>query len=445
MAGADTMRKGYHDLLRREILKLVPHDAKKILDLGCGAGNLGKALKLRQPCSVYGIELNKEAAEIAQKNLDGVWIDNLNRFNPTFSQARYDCLIFADILEHLISPWTILKKWASVLTDDGVIIASIPNVAHPWILDNLQKGLFRYEPAGILDITHLRFFTKTSVFQMFAQCGLKITNFRPWPSAENPVQYHVIATKPQLKFKNPTTTILVLTYNGWEYTKQCINSIKINTKSPYKILVIDNGSTDGTVEHLRADRQILHIENSFNLGFGRGFNIGLMLVDTPYFVLSNSDVVVTKNWLSHMRYNIDSDEKLLILGPRSNHVSGPQQITGVPYTDNASLEEYARINFPSQPQAITPFPRIVFFFVLIKSIALQKVGFFDEIFGLGNFEDDDYCMRAIRAGYKNAFDNTTFIHHYGSQTFRDSKVDFAALMTENKKKFERKWGIKEKE
>ncbi|GAH97405.1 unnamed protein product, partial [marine sediment metagenome] len=70
------------------------------------------------------------------------------------------------------------------------------------------------------------------------------------------------------------------------------------TKAPYKILVIDNGSTDGTVEHLRADKQILHIENSFNLGFGRGFNLGLVVVDTPYFVLSNSDVIVTKNWLS---------------------------------------------------------------------------------------------------------------------------------------------------
>ena len=444
MAGADTMRKGYHDLLRREILELIPSTAKSILDLGCGAGNLGKALKQQQNCVVHGVELSREASTIAEKNLDRVWTDNLNRFDPTFCNRKYDTLVFADILEHLISPWTVLKKFSSVLADDGVIIASIPNVAHPWILQNLKDGLFRYEPAGILDITHLRFFTKTTIFQMFAQCGLKIINFRPWPSAENPVQYHVTAVRPQLKFKDPTTTILILTYNGWEYTEQCINSIKINTKTPYKILVIDNGSTDGTVDRLRADRTVLHIENSQNLGFGKGFNLGLMLVDTPYFVLSNSDVVVTKDWLSRMTYHIEEDKKLLILGARSNHVSGPQLITEVPYIDNASLEKYAAEGLRSSKHPITYFPRIVFFFVLLKSIALQKVGFLDEIFGLGNFEDDDYCLRAIRAGYKTGFDNTVFIHHYGSRCFAINKIDFAKLMQENEQKFRTKWNIKDK-
>ena len=186
MTGADTMRKGYHDLLRREILELVPPTAKYILDLGCGAGNLGKAIKQRQSCLVHGIELSRGASEIAAQNIDHIWTDNLNRFNPAFLKQKYDTLIFADILEHLISPWTVLKKFSSVLTNDGTIIASVPNVAHPWILENLKKGLFRYEPAGILDITHLRFFTKTSVFQMFAQCGLKIIDFRPWPNAQTP-------------------------------------------------------------------------------------------------------------------------------------------------------------------------------------------------------------------------------------------------------------------
>jgi GT2 family glycosyltransferase/SAM-dependent methyltransferase len=435
------MRTGYHDLLRREILELVPPTAKSLLDLGCGTGKLGKAIKERQSCFVEGIELNKEAAKIAENNLDVVITDNLNRYDPTFSKNRYDCIVFADILEHLISPWTVLNKFASVLTDDGVIIASIPNVAHPWIIENLQKGLFRYEPSGILDITHLRFFTKTTIFQMFARCGLKITKFRPWPDAKNPVQYHITAIKPRLQFKNPTTTILVLTYNGWEWTEGCLDSIKKNTKEPHKILVIDNGSTDGTVERLRADTTLLHIENSHNLGFGRGFNLGLMLVDTPYFVLSNSDVIVTKDWLKRMIQHIDTDKKLLILGPRSNYVSGPQLISNVPYTDNAGLEKYAHELALGALNRVMYFPRIVFFFVLLKSVALQKVGFFDEIFGLGNFEDDDYCLRAIRAGYKLGFINTVFIHHYGSQTFKHNKIDYENLMRENQKRFMSKWHL----
>lgn len=439
MAHAKAMRKGYHDLLRREILELIPDTAKSILDLGCGAGNLGKALKQRQDCRVFGIELNKEAGEIAKKNLDGVWIDNLNRFDPSFSTVKYDCLVFADILEHLINPWTVLKKFVSVLADGGTIIASFPNIAHPWYISNLQQGLFRYEPAGVLDITHLRFFTKTSIFQLFYAAGLKIVNIKPYPSAEHPLQYHVTAVKPEIKHTHPVATILMLAHNGWTYTKQCIDSIKRNTHAPYKILVIDNGSTDETVEELRKDRSIFHIENSFNLGFSKGFNVGLTQIDTQYFILSNSDVIVTPNWLTTMIKHIELDNALMLLGPRSNYVSGPQVVKDVSYTDEASLEAFAKDYSTLTPNPIQYFPRIVFFFTLFKTEALRKVGFLDEIFGKGNYEDDDYCMRTNVKKLKTAYDNTVFIHHYGSVGFKKNVEEYRALMEENEKKFMQKW------
>lgn len=441
MTRADTLRKGYHDLLRREILDLVPSTAKSILDLGCGAGNLGKAVKQRQDCLAHGIELSKGAAEVAEKNLDHVWCDNLNRFDPTFIKQKYDTLIFADILEHLVSPWVVLKKFASVLADDGTLIASIPNVGHPWIISNLQKGLFRYEPAGILDVTHLRFFTKTSIFQLFYTAGLKIVNIRAHPSNENPTQYLVTAVKATVEHKKPVALILILTHNGWEYTKKCIDSIKQKTHAPYKILVIDNGSTDKTVKELRKDRSIFHIENSCNLGFSKGFNLGLMLVDTPYFVIANNDTVVTENWLATMRYHIDEDKDLMLLGPRSNYVSGPQIIKDVPYKDDATLEAYAKNRRTSVTQPITYFPRIVFFFTLFKSEVLRKVGFLDEIFGKGNFEDDDYCMRCVVKKIKTAYDNTVFIHHYGSMGFKKDPAEFHALLQKNKNLFMQKWHL----
>jgi len=428
------MREGYHNLLRREILELIPTSARRILDLGCGTGALGKALKEKQECYVEGIELNKEAAEIAQKNLDHVCIDNLNRYKPNLTIKKYDCLIFGDILEHLINPWTVLQKFASVLTDGGKVIASIPNIAHPWILSNLEKGLFRYEPAGILDITHLRFFTKTSIFQMFYSAGLKVVNFRAWPSEKNPTQYHVTAVKLALGPTKPVATILILTHNGWEYTKECIDSIKRNTITPYKILVIDNASTDGTVERLRQDTTLYHIENSHNLGFSKGFNVGLMLVDTPYFILSNNDVVVTENWLKHM-------VNLMILGPRSNYVSGPQVIKDIPYTDRGSLEAFAKARNDVIGAPITYFFRIVFFFALFKAEVLQRVGFLDEIFGTGNFEDDDYCMRVATKGLKSAYDNTVFIHHYGSVSFKKNPQEYKELLEKNGQKFMQKWNL----
>ena len=441
MTGADKMRQGYHDLLRREILELIPSDANKILDLGCGAGNLGAALKKRQPCTVHGIELSKGAAEYAAKNLDHVWCDNLNRFDPTFIKQKYDTLIFADILEHLISPWRALKKFSSVLADGGTVIASIPNVAHPWVVANLKKGVFRYEPAGILDITHLRFFTKTSICQLFYTAGLKIVNIRAHPSDQNPIQYHVTAVRKIVEDKKPVALILILTHNGWEYTKKCIDSIKKKTRIPHKILVIDNGSTDGTVEKLRKDTSLFHIENSCNLGFSKGFNLGLMLVDTKYFVLCNSDVVVSDAWLSRMIYHIDEDKDLMLLGPRSNYVSGPQIIKDVPYTDDATLDKYANSFAKPVANPITYFSRIVFFLTLFKSEVLQKVGFLDEIYGQGNFEDDDYCMRCAEKKLKTAYDNTVFIHHYGSTGFKKNVEEFRALLNKNKNLFMKKWNL----
>ena len=439
MSDSLRLKPGYHNLLRREILELVPPQASAILDLGCGTGELGKAVKTRQKCFYAGIELSKEAAGIASNSLDRVWQDNLNRFDPSFLRRKFDCIIFADILEHLIHPWTILDKFTSSLADDGIIIASLPNIAHPWIISQLQKGLFRYEAAGILDATHLRFFTQTSIFQLFYKAGLKIMLLRPYPSKENPVQYHIIAKKPKLKYKEALATVLILSYNTWPYTIRTIDSIKRYTHTPHKILVIDNGSTDGTIAYLRADKEIFHIENSCNLGFGRGFNTGLMNIDTPYFVLSNSDVVVTEGWLSKMIDHINLDEKLVCLGAQSNYVSGPQLVENVPYKDLEQLQEYAKKRGTPGLTPLTYCQRIVFFFTLFKSQVLEKTGLLDERFEIGNFEDDDYCMRILAQGGKCAFDNSVFIHHYGSQTFIKNKIDYKKVMEINKARFIKKW------
>lgn len=433
------MRKGYHDLTRPEILNLIPAEAKSILDLGCGTGTLGKALKERQACHVTGIELDRDSASAACLNLDKVYQDNLNRYDPTLVPYKYDCIILADILEHLVQPWLVLKKFAQVLEKNGTLIASIPNIAHPWILSQLLKGLFRYASAGLLDITHLRFFTKTTIGQMFYKAGLKITKITPWPNEKNPIQYHVTAVKPLVEHKKPLVTILVLTHNAWEYTAQCIASIKSVTEIPYKLLVIDNGSTDGTIEHLRENKEIFHIENTHNLGFANGFNIGLGLIDTPYFAICNSDIVVTKSWLKRMTEHLSEDPKKMSIGPRSNFVSGPQIVRNCKYNTGQELVDFAARFDTVKNLPVSPSKRIVFFCTVFKKEVIREIGLLDEMFLRGNFEDDDYCMRIHKKGFKCAIDNTVFVHHYGSQTFKNSKVDFAKTMAENGQKFLRKW------
>ena len=435
------MRHGYHDLCRPEILTLVPPGSKNILDLGCGTGTLGKAIKKRQNCTCHGVELNKEAALIADKNLDKLWNDNLNRFDPSFLNIKYDCMIFADILEHLVNPWGVLKKFADALAPNGTIVASLPNVAHPYIVSMLQKGLFRYEPSGILDITHLRFFTKTTISQMFYKAGLKITSMSASPTSKNPIQFLITATKIQVPPIPPIVTILLLSWNAWAYTKQCIESIKKNTNVPYKLLVIDNGSTDKTVRELRADPDIYHIENSCNQGFARGFNVGLACVDTPYFIISNTDVVVTPNWLKDMIEHIEIKKSLVCLGPMSNNVSGPQQEKNVPYHDEKTLNEYSKIRPKEAMSPVVTHKRVVFFCTLFKKAVLSTCGFLDELYELGNFEDDDYCMKINLAGLESGIDRNVFVHHYQSQTFKENKVDFTKTLETNKAKFLKKWNF----
>lgn len=432
------LKKGYHDLVRPEILNLIPHSVTSCLDLGCGTGALGAQLKKRQSCFVVGVELNKEAFSQASVNLDLAFEDNLNRFDPVFLERKFDCIVFADILEHLVYPWSVLKKYSDLLSENGLVVASIPNFAHPWVLNQLGKGLLRYEPAGVLDFTHLRFFTKTTIFQLFYRAGLKIFNIVPFPSADNPIQFLVQAIKPALFFPDPLVTILMLSFNGWQMTEQTINSLIDNTEFPYKLLVIDNGSTDLTVTNLRKDPTLFHIENSCNLGFATGFNIGMELVDTPLFVLANNDVLFTPGWLDSLVKCAQNDTKVLAVGPVSNCVSGIQKVFNAKYTNTEEMHSFAKKRLDLISERFSYTDRLAFFLTLFKTEALQKIGFLDEIFPVGNFEDDDYCLRIRKAGYKMFISNTTFIHHHGSQTFRLNNINHSKTMDFNRKIFLKK-------
>jgi len=442
MATEKTLRQGYHDLIRRDILEMIPTTAINVLDLGCGTGALGKALKARQTCRVAGVELNKDAAAIAAKSLDKVYCDNLNRLDLSIEEQRYDCLILGDILEHLVAPWQVLKKMVGTLLPDATVIASVPNIAHPWIISQLQKGLFRYEPAGILDVTHLRFFTKTTIGQLFYKAGLKITSIKPVPSASNPIQYYVTAVKPQCAKANPVATIVILTRNNLQLTKECLKSIVKNTTLSHKVVVIDNGSTDGTVEYLRQYKCVYHIENDHNLGFARGFNVGLECIDTPFFVILNNDTAVTHKWLSNMLYHLGNDDKLMAVGPCSNNVSGPQHVAGAIYAGMDGLQSFADDFRRNCGNGLTYFDRLVFFCTLFRSEVLSTIGLLDEQFEQGNFEDDDYCMRIKQRGGKTAIVDGVFVHHAGGATFKSEKIDYAQAMARNGALFNKKWGRK---
>src|SRR5215813_15051661 len=157
----------YYDRARPEILEVVPTDATRILDVGCGSGWLGQQVKLRQGATVYGIEVVREAAERAAKRLDRVWNAPVETALAEIPETFFDCIVTADILEHLVDPWTILAQLGKRLVPGSHLVASIPNVGHWEVVRDLIEGRWQYTSEGLLDRTHLRFFTRRSVPELF--------------------------------------------------------------------------------------------------------------------------------------------------------------------------------------------------------------------------------------------------------------------------------------
>ena len=187
-------RESYHVNPRKDVFELVPKDVKRVLDVGCGAGELGRHLKEAGVKEVVGIELNEKAAEIASHYLDNVLVGNVEETEMPFDEGYFDCIIYADILEHLVDPWTVLSKHKKFLADNGCIIISIPNVRHIHTFLNLLRGEWNYADRGIFDKTHLRFFTLKSITKALKDCGFTITDIiRNYRLFEGSIKYASLA------------------------------------------------------------------------------------------------------------------------------------------------------------------------------------------------------------------------------------------------------------
>ena len=172
------MEKSYYTNERREVLDLINERPQTVLELGCGGGTFGHLLKTKYNCTVTGIELFSTAAEKAREVLDQVYNESLDEFDFC-KLGKYDLIVANDILEHLLDPWRVVEQLREHLTDNGMFIASIPNIQNHKILTSLIKGRWDYVDEGILDRTHLRFFTRETAAELFAVNGYSINRIVP--------------------------------------------------------------------------------------------------------------------------------------------------------------------------------------------------------------------------------------------------------------------------
>jgi len=240
---------------------------------------------------------------------------------------------------------------------------------------------------------------------------------------------------------SPLTSIVMLTMNEWRYTELALRSLAAHTPERHEIIVVDNGSTDGTPRRLAAFPGVRVIANAGNRGFAAGSNQGILASQGDEILLLNNDVLLTPGWLAGLRRALGATHATGMAGPISNYVSGLQLDRGAAYHTPQELLAYATANAARNAGRFSRVDRLVGFALLFRRDLVERIGLLDERFGRGNFEDDDYGRRARIAGYDLVIAHDVFIHHFGSRSFVGNGIDYGAEMERNQAIFTAKWTL----
>lgn len=173
----ESKQSEYFTNARPDMVEFIPEGVHRILEIGCGSGEFGAALKELRQVEVVGVELVEAAATAARQRLDAVIVADIQHQVLDLPEHSFDCLVCNDVLEHLVDPWTTLAGLRRFLKPDGWLVTSIPNVRHHKVVRRLLwPGEWKYENSGVMDRTHLRFFTKASARELVEQAGFRIVH-----------------------------------------------------------------------------------------------------------------------------------------------------------------------------------------------------------------------------------------------------------------------------
>jgi GT2 family glycosyltransferase len=244
---------------------------------------------------------------------------------------------------------------------------------------------------------------------------------------------------------SPEVSIVVVTRDNLAFLRLCLESVLAGTERPFELIVVDNTSSDGTLEYLdrlaerNPDVRLIH--NDSNRGFAAGCNQGTAVARGEVLVLLNDDAAVSQRWLDPLLAHLDAPDVGMV-GPTTNRIGNEAQIDA----DYRTWGEFVRFAAQrSERHAGEAFeiPTLTMFCVALRRALHERVGPLDERFEVGLLEDDDYSRRVRDAGYRLLCADDAFVHHFGETSFGKlvPSGDYARVLEANRTRFEEKWGM----
>lgn len=244
----------------------------------------------------------------------------------------------------------------------------------------------------------------------------------------------------------PKVSVIVLTYNNLNMNKNCIESILNKTAySNYELIVVDNQSTDGTVEYLRnlESQNIPNVKiifNDDNLGFAGGNNCGIQVSDGDYVILLNNDTIVSRGWITSMVKHMEQNPEYGMCNPVTNSI-GNESMIAVEYHNEYEMDLFA-YNYTAQHmgELYSRVDRLPLFATIIRKKMIDQIGMLDDAYKVGMFEDDDYAELVKSNGYGLSIVEDAFIHHINNGSFKKLEDEtYKKIFEANKAIFEKKW------
>lgn len=247
-------------------------------------------------------------------------------------------------------------------------------------------------------------------------------------------------TRPRPTPRRGTTSIILPNLNGFPHVEGCLDTLRAHTSTPTEVIVVDNGSTDGSLEWLRRRGDVRVLEMGENLGAPAARNRGLAVASGERVLFCDNDVLFTPRWHEILVGHLEAWPDIGMVGPVSDYVVDAQKAARPP-AEGEELDAYATALHAELRGRHAYTTQLILYFILARREVIEQIGGIDERFGRWGWEDNDWSLRARIAGWQLRIVQDCFIRHLGSRTSKTASIDYRRLLLENWEVFKRKWGV----